>query len=38
VRYDAYLTCLDALSSLYARELKVVDFARFRAVVARRPA
>ncbi len=38
VRYDAYLTYLDALSSLYARELKVVDFARFRAVVARRRA
>jgi len=36
VRYDAYLHYLDELTTLYTRELRVVDIGRFRAAVGRR--
>jgi len=36
VRYDAYLRYLDELTTLYARELRVVDIGRFRAAFGRR--
>jgi len=36
VRYDAYLRYLDELTTLYTRELRVVDMGRFRAAFGRR--
>jgi len=36
VRYDAYLRYLDELTTLYTRELRVVDIGRFRAAFGRR--
>ena len=36
VRYDAYLHYLDELTTLYTRELRVVDIGRFRAAFGRR--
>ncbi len=36
VRYDAYLHYLDELTTLYTRELRIVDIGRFRAAFGRR--